>query len=106
MKGRHIDIHIYIKDPSFVKGNHKNKLLHRLSISFLRASERRPDIAGIVGIDDILDTGVSAASKNSQTDNKAERVESGQCNVLFACIPLALLDMQEPEERGEVEGEA
>ncbi|KAH0237669.1 N amino acid transport system protein, partial [Aureobasidium melanogenum] len=54
-----------------------------LPIKAETSRESRPDTAGIVGIDDILDTGVSAASKDSQTDNKAKRVESGQSNVLF-----------------------
>jgi hypothetical protein len=77
-----------------------------LSVSLLRASERRPDIARSVGINNILDTGVGAASQNRDSDDKAKSIESRESHVLLVGIPLALLDEQEPEQSWEVEGEA
>ena len=94
---------IYMKTP-LVRGIEESDLL--LSISFLRASERRSNTARSVRIDNILDTGISAASQNRDSDDKAQRVEGRQSNVLLTGIPLALLDEQEPEQSWEVEGEA
>ena len=94
------------KSNRTAKRGYRTRSQSRSSISFLRASKRRSHRARSIRINNILDTGISTAAENGQTDDKTKCVESGKCNVLLAGIPLALLDEKEPEESGEVETEA
>ena len=78
----------------------------KLCVRLSRAREGTSYSTGVVLCDDILDGRVGTGTKNNQSNDEDDGVEDAQGNVLGVCIPLALLDELEPEERRPVECES